>query len=448
MNTPARPGASRKPPGRTRPAKAGRRARPAAGSEQPPETPAGEAAAEQDRPPKRRPGPGKAADPASAPAPASPTPAEPPAPAPAAAEATSAGAPGKPDSPPERPTAAPVAAPVAPVGFDELHQLTANRLAQQAYLLTGSRPRAVRCVERAFELAWTHWPEVSADPSPEGWLRATVFEQALSPWYRSHRLLLAQLSRKERFLAVPLEPRQLTEDQQTLLRALLQLPRTHRRALVLHDVVGLDWKQTSTETESTTPAAYARTVLARRAMAEAAPGIVGADPLAPGFGRRLGALLRAAAVRGCPPTGQAAPADALRRRSALRERAVTAVAGVTALMAVGALLAGATLGTPFHPPAAPFVTYGSIHGRHPAPQPVSAQHPSGPPSPAVGLPMAPPVAGVPRRAAVQAARHRTVQGSGGGHYRQDPQTQVAPHRNRPGRGNSSSRRAQPPSASD
>jgi len=421
MTTPAKPGASRKPPGRTRPAKAGRRARSAAGSD-------------------------KAADSTSAPAPA---PAEPPAQAPAVADATSAETPGEPDSPPERPAAAtPVAAPVAPVGFDELHRLAANRLVQQAYLLTGSRPRAARCVERAFELAWTHWPEVSADPSPEGWLRATVFEQALSPWYRSHRLLLAQLSRKERFLAVPLEPQQLTEDQQTLLRALLRLPRTHRRALVLHDVVGLDWKQTSTETESTTPAAYARTVLARRAMAEAAPGIVGADPLAPGFGRRLGALLRTAAVRGCPPTGQAAPAEALRRRSALRERAVTAAAGVTALVAVGALLAGATLGTPFHPPAAPFVTYGSIHGRHPAPQPVSAQHPSGPPSPAVGLPMAPPVAGVPRRAAVQAARHRTVQGSGGGHYRQDPQTQVAPHRNRPGRGNSSSRRAQPPSASD
>ncbi|MBC3843900.1 hypothetical protein GXW82_37940 [Streptacidiphilus sp. 4-A2] len=326
------------------------------------------------------------------------------------------------------------------VGFDELHQRVAARLTGQAYLLTGCRSRSVHCVDRAFELAWDRWPEVSVDRSPEGWLRAAVHELALSPWHQGHRRLLARLPHGERYRTVQIDPQGLTDKDQVLLRALLELPRAQRRALVLHDVVGLDWKQTSTEAEATTPAVYARVVRARRALAEAAPGIVGADPLAPGFGRRLGAQLKATAEHGCEEVAQAVQPDALRRRSLLRERAVTTAAGLSAVAAAGALLAGVFLGTPFHPPAPPFVTYGSIHGTtQPSvvPQPVTVRG-SGSPTPV--------------RPANQDAALAAIGaglGSGRAHHRHGPATQGAPHRNTPERGNSSSRRAQrPPVAFD
>ena len=475
MTTPAKPGSSHKPPGRARAAKAGARTRAdATGPEQPPEPPPGDPA-QPGTPAKRRPRRGKAADPASAdrPGPAEPTepagpagrsrtgaattaeepsaaptagPAGPEQPQPAEPATAAAEPPGVAEpAPPASPTAAPSPAPApspaaepALAGFDGLYQRAATRLVRQAYLLTGSRPRAVHCVERAFELAWAHWPEVSADSSPEGWLRAATFELALSPWYRSHHLLLARLPHCQRFLTDQVDPRGLTGDDQVLLRALLRLPRAHRKVLVLHDVLGLDWKSTSTEAEATTPAAYARTVRARRAMAEAAPGIVGADPTAQGFGRRLGALLRATAERGCPPVEQAARPVALRQRSLLREGAVTAAAGVAALAAAAALLAGVVLGTPFHPPAAPFVTYGSIHGKqHPsaAPQPAAASHASGQAAAAVGPAQPEPVAAAAVLAELPV---------GGVRHRHGGATQTAPHREHPGRGSSSSRRARRP----
>jgi DNA-directed RNA polymerase specialized sigma24 family protein len=418
MTTPAKPGPSRKPGPRGRTATRADATEPSQ-----PETPAPEPATPE------------AAEAAEHPADAAqqtPTPTRRPIPVPEPP------APKPPAPKPKPPTPKPK--PPAPVGFDELHARTATRLAQQAYLLTGSRQRAAHCVDRAFELAWTHWPEVSADASPEGWLRATTFDLALSPWHGSHRRLLAGLLRSdrlrtrlrtrlqarvrsqapaERIAAERIDPQGLTEQDQELVLALLRLPRGHRRVLVLHDVVGLDWKQTSTEAESTTPAAYARTVRARQAMAEAAPGIVGADPLARGFGRRLGSLLRDAAGRGCPAAGQPERTGALRHRSLLRERAATGVAGLAALATAVALLAGALLGTPFHPPAAPFVTYGSLHGKRqapPTPQPVSAPRPSGSAAPAVGLGAARPTAaerGLPRTGVVRGGAARPAGGREG-----------------------------------
>jgi len=459
MTTPAKPGASRKQGGRGRTAKAGGRARADATGPEQPEAPATQPP-EPGGNPKRRPRRGQQPPPAPDPAPeTAPAPAakadsgaEPPDDRPRSDKRSEPSEPAAVTRPPAtepapavRPASAPE--PSAPVGFDELHRLAAPRLLRQTYLLTGNQQRAAHCVDRAFELAWTHWPEVSADASPEGWLRAVAFDLALSPWHGSPRRLLTRLpsanrlgrklgpklgSKLERRLEPKLEPKvaeALTEQDRALVLALLRLPRGHRRVLVLHDVVGLDWKQTSTEAEATTPTAYARTVRARRAMAEAAPGILGADPLARGFGRRLGALLRATAERGCQEREQPARTDALRRRSLLRERSVTAAVGLATLATAVTLLAGALLGTPFHPPAAPFVTYGSLHGKHPQGSP--SPQPSGSAAPAVGAGALRPVAAVPQAH----ARDATLPGRG---------TQAAPHRYRPGRGSSSSRRARRP----
>ncbi len=317
--------------------------------------PTADAASPTDPPP---PAPAPTPTPPTPPAPAAPLPTPPPTPGPPAAE------------------------PAAAADFDALYHGAATRLVRQAYLLTGGRRRAVSCVHRAFELAWANWPQVAADRSPEGWVRGAVFELAASPW---HQL---DLRHGRRAAAEPADRQGLTLDDRILLKALLHLSRARQRALLLHDVVGLDWKQTSTELESTTPIAYARVARARQQLAEAVPTIVGADAGQPGFGRRLGALLQAAADRACPAapsTGQAEQAQRLRHRSALREWGVAAGAGLLSAVTAGGLAAALIWGTPMHPPTPAFVTYDSVHAKQhaptPAPTPETVPTPTASPAP-------------------------------------------------------------------
>ncbi|NEC51136.1 helix-turn-helix domain-containing protein, partial [Actinospica acidiphila] len=71
--------------------------------------------------------------------------------------------------------------------FDALYAYCAPALVRQAYLLTGRRDLAHESVERAFQRAWDHWPEVARDPDPAGWVRAAAHDWALSPWHRLRR---------------------------------------------------------------------------------------------------------------------------------------------------------------------------------------------------------------------------------------------------------------------
>ncbi|MYR46909.1 sigma-70 family RNA polymerase sigma factor, partial [Streptomyces sp. SID5910] len=138
--------------------------------------------------------------------------------------------------------------------FDALYEFGAPALVRQTYLLTGRRELARESVERAFQLAWEHWPEVARDRDPVGWVRATAYEYALSPWHRFRR-------RHRQPEPPPADPAD-----RTLLNALLTLPPPHRRTLVLYDGVGLDLPETAAETEASTPAAAGRLMRAREAV--------------------------------------------------------------------------------------------------------------------------------------------------------------------------------------
>ncbi|MFJ9813891.1 helix-turn-helix domain-containing protein [Streptomyces sp. NPDC101151] len=150
--------------------------------------------------------------------------------------------------------------------FDALYAFCAPALVRQTYLLTGRRELAREAVERAFQLAWQRWPEVARDRDPGGWVRATAYEWALSPWHRfrpSHR---------------PPEPLPADPADRALLHALLELPPSYRRTLILYDGVGLDLPETAAETEASTPAAAGRLTHAREAVAALVPEL--ADPAA------------------------------------------------------------------------------------------------------------------------------------------------------------------------
>ncbi|WP_344623510.1 LuxR C-terminal-related transcriptional regulator [Kitasatospora arboriphila] len=181
------------------------------------------------------------------------------------------------------------------------------RLVQQTFLVTGSPHRAARSVRIALGAAALRWDEVAELPDPEGWVRAAAFESALSPWRRGgprragrrhlpHRRIKVKGERARRR---PDENRPTARDR-ALLTAMHRLTRPQRRAVVLHDAVGLPVAAVAEEVESSTAAAAGRVLAAREELSRTVPEVVGADPSAPGFGPALGALLFEAAVRACP----------------------------------------------------------------------------------------------------------------------------------------------------
>ncbi|MDT0610263.1 helix-turn-helix domain-containing protein [Streptomyces lancefieldiae] len=225
--------------------------------------------------------------------------------------------------------------------FDALYAFGAPALVRQTYLLTGRRESARASVERAFQRAWERWPEVARDRDPVGWVRATAYEYALSPWQR-FRL------RHRHPEPPPADP-----SHRTLLEALLRLPPPHRRTLLLYDGVGLDLPETAAETEASTPAAANRLLRAREAVAGRLPEL--ADPQV--LHRRLAELASAERLRAAePPTVRACS----ERRTRFLTRA--AIAFTVAFIGTTAL-ALRTAPTYYEPPVPPGETVRGVPPR-------------------------------------------------------------------------------------
>lgn len=219
----------------------------------------------------------------------------------------------------------------AQLAFDALYTAHAPGLVRQVYLLTGRLEPARQAVERAFHRAWQRWPEVAVDSDPAGWVRAAAHEHALAPWRRSrpsHRRRLpprhAQRGR----------PAHGPGADDPLVTALLALPPSYRRAVVLHDGVGLPLAETAAEVEASTAATIGRLVHARAALAERLPAVRGVPPVLRGevLHRMLGELAAAQPVLTSSATAVRLGSE---RRARLWTRAALAV---TALFAAAALL--------------------------------------------------------------------------------------------------------------
>ena len=206
--------------------------------------------------------------------------------------------------------------------FDALYAHTAPGLVRQAYVLTGRRQLSREAVERAFQLAWHRWPEVARDRDPAGWVRAAVYEYAMSPWNRVRRA-------HRRPDALPEDPAR-----RALLRALLDMPASYRRTLLLHDGVGLGLAETAAETEASTPATAGRLVNARAAVAERLPELA-RQPSPGGQSALLRERLETLALAERVPSPS--PAQAVRTGGERRARQWTRAA-----VCFGLLLAGTT----------------------------------------------------------------------------------------------------------
>uniref|UniRef100_UPI003FA72433 RNA polymerase sigma factor n=1 Tax=Streptomyces sp. IBSBF 2435 TaxID=2903531 RepID=UPI003FA72433 len=213
--------------------------------------------------------------------------------------------------------------------FDALYRRSAADLRRQVAVLTGDRALAGRAVQRAFDAAWQQWPEVARDSDPVGWVRAAAHTYALAPWQQ--RLPGRRKARPTAGAGLP--------------QALVRLRPERRRALLLHDGLGLTLAETAAEAESSTTAAASRIIGARRELAAAAPDDYdGGDATA-----LLAALLAAEPdVPDDAPSGvRAASERGTRRRTA----GVLAMAGGLVLATLVCMVAGPQQAAP--PPRGP-----------------------------------------------------------------------------------------------
>lgn len=232
--------------------------------------------------------------------------------------------------------------------FDALYAFCAPALVRQTYLLTGRRELARESVERSFQLAWQRWPEVARDRDPAGWVRATAYDFALSPWHRF----------RPRYRHP--EPPPADSSDRALLDVLLKLPPPQRRTLLLYDGVGLDLPETAAEAEASTPATARRLLHARATIADRLPPL--SDPVE--LHHRLADLASAERLRAAkPPT--------VRTVSEHRARFWTraAIAFTVTLIGTTALTLR-TAPTQYEPPVPPGATVRGVPPRV-APGPLS-----------------------------------------------------------------------------
>jgi DNA-directed RNA polymerase specialized sigma24 family protein/DNA-binding XRE family transcriptional regulator len=273
--------------------------------------------------------------------------------------------PAPPSDPAPEPEPAPeaVAVPVVPPrsapgpeeAFDALYEAVAPGLVRQTYLLGGRRRLALESVEHAFHLAWQRWPEVAVDRDPAGWVRAVAHEYAMSPWNR--------LRAVHRYPDEPPEGDSLG----ALFEALQELPPAYRRALLLHDGLGLGLPETAAETEASTRATANRLLHAREALTERLPELAG-----PGVLRdRFAALADA----GSEPL--TAPAPAVRGGCERRARTWTrTVATATALVAAATVFTVATAPRQYEPPASATRQIDGVPGPQHGPHTLTAKEKS------------------------------------------------------------------------
>ncbi|MFG2759225.1 sigma factor-like helix-turn-helix DNA-binding protein [Streptomyces wuyuanensis] len=275
-----------------------------------------------------------------------------------AAGAGEAAAATRPAAPSERPPAPDGARLTAEQAFDELYARTSVDLVRQTLLLTGRQSLSREAVERAFHLAWQRWPEVAVDRDPPGWVRAAAYEYAMSPWHRlrrAHRRPDPVASARPVSAAYP--------GGRTLREALLALPPSYRRTLLLYDGLGLDLPETAAETEASTPAAANRLLHARAAVAEQIPEL--ADPEA--LQHELSDLVANLT------TPRIAPARSVRGGSERRAELWTRAAiGLTVLILGAAAVTMAVTEDHYEPPQAPGERVGGVPPRN-GPEPYSKE---------------------------------------------------------------------------
>jgi RNA polymerase sigma-70 factor (ECF subfamily) len=123
--------------------------------------------------------------------------------------------------------------PTAKCEYERFFEVARGSLMGQAFLLTGDVEESRDLVQEVLLRVWKEWPRVSAFDDPQAWARRVLHNLIIGRW------------RHDRFRRKPqVVPASMTTPgpgvgHLDVINALHRLPAKQRRALVLHDVVGL-----------------------------------------------------------------------------------------------------------------------------------------------------------------------------------------------------------------
>jgi RNA polymerase sigma-70 factor (ECF subfamily) len=127
-------------------------------------------------------------------------------------------------------------------GFRRFFEANCEQLVGLAFLWCGDRQEALDLAQETLTRTWQRWSEVSTHPNPEAWARRVLHNLCASRW-RRRKIERAALDRTPGTNA-----RVLPEDSEIdVARLVARLARNPRRALVLHDVVGLSVEEIAVE---------------------------------------------------------------------------------------------------------------------------------------------------------------------------------------------------------
>jgi RNA polymerase sigma-70 factor (ECF subfamily) len=146
--------------------------------------------------------------------------------------------------------------------FDEFYGTTNRAVVGQVYAMVGDLAEAEDAVAEAYARAWQRWRQIQAYADPAGWVRTVAYRIAVSSWRRARNRATAH-RRTAPDEAVPDGPAL------ALIEGLRALPPAHRRALVLHHLVGLSVAEISAETGGSVSAVKQWLSRGRRALATA-----------------------------------------------------------------------------------------------------------------------------------------------------------------------------------
>jgi RNA polymerase sigma-70 factor (ECF subfamily) len=123
--------------------------------------------------------------------------------------------------------------------FDAWYLGCRDRLVMQVAAMCGDRVEAMDFVQEAFIRAWARWQRVGRYNDPEGWVRRVAVNLAIGRWRWAKNVVLRE------HVATPVEPS--AGEPAATMTALATLPMNHRRAIVLHHLVGLPVDDVATE---------------------------------------------------------------------------------------------------------------------------------------------------------------------------------------------------------
>jgi len=147
--------------------------------------------------------------------------------------------------------------------FDAFYDATNRRLLHQMYAMTGNLADAQDCVQEAYARAWQRWTQVREATDPAAWIRTVAWRIAASDWRKARNGVRA-IAR----LGAPEHERPPSADHVALVAALRQIPEKHRRAIVLHHLVGMSVDQIAEETSAPAGTVKAWLSRGRTALAE------------------------------------------------------------------------------------------------------------------------------------------------------------------------------------